>query len=199
MKETELVLATRNRNKVKEIKQILKGLGLKILSLSDFPRLPEVKEGGKSFEENAIRKARKVSAFTKRIALADDSGLEIEALQGAPGVISSRFAGKSATDEENIQKVLRLLGALPSQKRKAIFRCVIAICLPTGEVKTVEGSCTGYITFKPRGRKGFGYDPIFWVSRYKRTFAGLNPKIKNRISHRAKALKKARKILKEMI
>ena len=191
----EIVLATNNFDKVKEIKHILRGLKIKILTLKNFPRLPEVKENGKTLRENAIKKATKVALQTRRIALADDSGLEVKALKGKPGVYSSRFAGENCTYTDNNRKLLRLMKNILFLKRQARFICVIAIAMPDGKVKTVTGICKGKIALEVRGKQGFGYDPVFIPGGYKKTFAELGLKIKNKISHRTKALQKAKKIL----
>lgn len=195
----ELLLATTNEGKIREIKQMLKGLRLKILLLKDFPDLPKIKEEGITFRENALCKAKEFSELTCRLTLADDSGLEVEALGGKPGVYSARFAGEGASDEENNRKLLKLLGDIPLPERKAHFRCVIAIVNPQGGIKEAEGKCSGLIGFKPQGRFGFGYDPLFIIPEYKRTFGQLSPFIKNKLSHRYQALKKVRKILEKMI
>jgi len=195
----ELVIATRNEKKRQEIVELLEGLDVKVRSLSDFPEAPEVIEEGKSFKENAARKAIEVAKFTGMMALADDSGLEVDVLCGEPGLYSARFAGEDQDDEANIQKLLKLMEGVPEEKRKARFRCCVAIAKPEGLVKVVEGTCEGIIGFKSEGNYGFGYDPVFIVPDYNQTFAQLGPDVKNRISHRAKALKKARKILTSLI
>lgn len=194
----EIVLATRNPHKAEELKELLKDLDLKILSLSDFPEIPEVDEGSETFRKNAVKKALIVARLIDKIALADDSGLEVDALGGRPGVISSRFAGSGATDEENNEKVLTLLKGVPKEKRKARFRCIIAVAQPTGEVEAVEGTLEGEIGLRPEGKAGFGYDPLFIVPEYGKTVAQLGRDIKNRISHRAKAVEEAKRILRRM-
>ncbi len=195
----ELVIATRNEKKRQEIVELLEGLDFKVRSLSDIPFAPEVIEEGKSFKENAARKAIEVAKFTGMMALADDSGLEVDVLCGEPGLYSARFAGEDQDDEANIQKLLKLMEGVPEEKRKARFRCCVAIAKPEGLVKVVEGTCEGIIGFKSEGNYGFGYDPVFIIPDYNQTFAQLGPEVKNRISHRAKALKKARKILTSLI
>ena len=193
----EVVLATRNVDKINEIKDMLKNLRLKILTFKDFPNLPYVKEEGNTLEENALLKARCVSHFTDKVALADDSGLEVEALEGAPGVFSSRFAGPGATYEDNNRKLLSSLRDIPDEKRKALFRCVVALVDPRGKERIVEGVCKGKIILEARGKNGFGYDPLFQPEGSDKTFAEISPKEKNQISHRAKALLKAKMILEE--
>jgi len=195
----ELVLATRNPDKIREIKKALEGLGLKILTFKDFSNFPRVKEEGSTLRENALQKARIVARATGKLSLADDSGLEVEWLEGAPGVFSSRFAGEGVSYEDNNQKLLSLLKGVSEDKRKATFRCIMAICNPRGKEMVVEGICRGKITTQPRGREGFGYDPIFQPEGLNKTFAELSLSEKNLISHRAKALHKAKEILEEMI
>ncbi len=191
----ELVIATRNEKKRQEIVELLEGLDVKVRSLSDIPFAPEVIEEGKSFKENAATKAIEVAKFTGMMALADDSGLEVDVLCGEPGVHSARFAGEDQNDEANIQKLLKLMEGVPEEKRKARFRCCVAIARPEGLVRVVEATCEGIIGLRPEGSYGFGYDPVFIIPDYNQTFAQLGPEIKNRISHRAKAVKKARKII----
>jgi len=191
----KLVLATNNPHKVEEIKSILSDLEVEILTPQDFDNFPELKEEGSTLEENAISKAMVTCRFTGLPSLADDTGLEVEALNGAPGVISARFAGETATYDENNRKLLSLLEGLPKQKRNAVFRCVIAIAFAEQDVQTVEGRAEGIIVEKPRGKQGFGYDPLFYFPPLGRTFAELSPHEKNRVSHRAKALARAKELL----
>ncbi len=191
----EIVIATKNPDKKRELKKLLKGLGIKVISLDKYPGAPDVKEGSSCFRENAIRKAKSASRFTKRLAIADDSGLETDALNGAPGVRSSRFAGHKTDYADNNRKLLKLLRGKKMSQRGAQFRCVAAICAYPEVVGVVEAKVRGRIACSPRGRYGFGYDPLFIIPKYKKTFAQLKPQIKNRISHRAQALKKARKLI----
>lgn len=191
----KLVLATNNPHKVEEIKSILSDLEVEILTPQDFDNFPELKEEGSTLEENAVSKAMVTCRFTGLPSLADDTGLEVEALNGAPGVISARFAGETATYDENNRKLLSLLEGLPKQKRNAVFRCVIAIAFAEQDVQTVEGRAEGIIVEKPRGKQGFGYDPLFYFPPLGRTFAELSPHEKNRVSHRAKALARAKELL----
>ena len=185
----KLVLATSNLGKVEELKELLQPLSLEIYSLQDFPGLKLPPETGRTFEENAILKARFVSSLTGLTALGDDSGLEVEALGGAPGVYSSRFAGEGATDTQNNEKLLGLLKGYPEEKRRARFRCVLALCTPEGDIYTGEGTLEGVITEEPRGNHGFGYDPVFLLPEAGKTLAELEPRVKNNLSHRARALK----------
>ena len=187
----KLIIATRNTHKLGEIREILSGLPFEILSLPD--SCPEVVEDGETFEENAIKKAKSAFSCTGEISVADDSGLCVDYLNGAPGVYSSRFA---PTDKERIEKLLKLLEGVEWEKRKARFICTVAIAFPNEDIKVVKGEVEGYIAFSPSGRGGFGYDPIFYLPQYEKTFSQLSD-IKNSISHRAKAFLKAREILKE--
>jgi XTP/dITP diphosphohydrolase len=191
----EVVIATRNEGKLREIKDILAPWSLKILSLKDFPEIPEIIEDGSTFAENAAKKAREVARQTGRLAIADDSGLVVDALQGRPGVFSSRYGGEKATDEERFQKLLAEMMEIPEGKRQAAFVCTIALATPQGEVELLEGRCRGQIAFAPRGEHGFGYDPIFFLPELGKTMAELDPDLKNRISHRARALEKLKELL----
>ncbi len=198
----DIVLATRNKDKIKEIKNILRDLSINLLTLDEFPAAPQVEEDGNTLEENATKKALEIAIFTKKIALADDSGLEVEALNGEPGVYSARFAGEKATYEDNNKKLLQLLKHTPPEKRKAQFKCVIAVVKPIyinnkleEKIRLAEGICSGFITQEYKGNKGFGYDPVFFVPEYGKTFAEMNIEEKNKISHRAKALQSAKKML----
>lgn len=173
--------------------------GVKVLSLEDFPGLPEVEETGASFRENALLKARTAADATGLVAMADDSGLEVDHLKGAPGIYSSRFAGPEGDDAANIRKLLAALDGVPASRRTARFRCVIAICTPAGGEYLSEGVCEGRITTEPRGAGGFGYDPVFLVPSLGKTFAELGAPIKNRISHRAQAMTGAREILLSLL
>jgi XTP/dITP diphosphohydrolase len=194
-KPQEVVIATRNPGKFREIKAILSSLPLKFLSLEDFPDIPDVVEDGATFAENAGKKARTIADFTDRPAIADDSGLAVDALQGRPGVFSSRYAGENATDRERYQKLLEEMASIPEGQRQARFVCTVAVALPRGRMEVVEGECRGRITFAPRGKGGFGYDPIFFVPEFDKTMAELDPEEKNRISHRARALEKLKALL----
>ncbi|HBX23518.1 MAG TPA: XTP/dITP diphosphatase [Desulfotomaculum sp.] len=195
----KLVLATRNTGKVKELQELLAGTGMEVISLADFPGVPEVVEDGDTFQANAIKKARQVAETVGEVTLSDDSGLEVDYLGGAPGVISARFAGAQHDDEANNRKLLDLLSAVPWEKRTGRFRCVVALAVPDGTIETVEGTCEGIITTEPKGDQGFGYDPLFFVPEYEKTFAELNAAEKNLISHRGKALTKALDVLKRTI
>ncbi|UCG94663.1 MAG: RdgB/HAM1 family non-canonical purine NTP pyrophosphatase [Candidatus Aerophobus sp.] len=191
----ELVLATKNEDKIREIKEALQNLPIRILTFKDLPKFPLLVEDKDTLNGNAKVKARGVAKFTHKIALADDTGLEVEALGGAPGVLSSRFAGEGASYEDNNRKLLSLLEKVPLHRRRATFRCVMVISDGAEREKVVEGTCQGRIVWRGRGRAGFGYDPLFQPQGYERTFAELSLKEKNRISHRGKALEKVKKIL----
>ncbi len=184
----QLVVATKNPGKLREIREIL-GTDVSVRSLADFPDIGDIVEDGRTFEANAVKKALTVASRTGHVSLADDSGLEVDALHGAPGVYSARFAGENATDEQNNRKLLRLLEGTSDAERTARFRCVIAIGAPDSAVRTAEGTADGLILCSPRGTGGFGYDPLFLVSGLCLTFAELPPEEKNRVSHRGKALR----------
>jgi XTP/dITP diphosphohydrolase len=190
-----LIVATRNKGKIREIREALKGLGLQIYTLGDFPGAPEIEEDGKSFAENALKKARFYSNYFGKLTMTDDSGLEVECLRGLPGIYSARYAGEKATPQENNEKLLREMEGISLSKRGAKFRCVMAIVSPDGREAIAEGSCRGAIGFKEKGRKGFGYDPLFILPRYGKTMAELSLEEKNKMSHRGKALRKLRKII----
>lgn len=190
-----LVVATRNRGKMREFSRGLRGLAISLSSLHDFPHLPAIREDGASFLENARKKATLVAAYTKVPVLADDSGLEVDYLAGAPGVFSARFAGANATDEDNNKKLLRLLAGVPLGKRGARFRCALVLALPGEPPVTVESTVEGYIGTEPRGEGGFGYDPLFFLPEFNKSFSQLGPDLKNKISHRGKALAQMREYL----
>jgi XTP/dITP diphosphohydrolase len=182
-----LVLATRNKGKTSEIKSLLSGFPVIIRNLDDFGPIPEVKEDGETFDDNAYKKAAFAAKILGFPALADDSGLVVEALGGAPGVHSARYAGENASDKERCLKLLNEMHG--KRNRKAAFECVISIAVPTGAALTYEARCEGLITEKIMGVNGFGYDPIFYYPPLKKTFAELTQEEKNRISHRGKAFK----------
>lgn len=185
-----LVFATRNKGKLRELRQLLSLDDVDLLSLDDLPEVPEVEETGETFAENAATKAREVMEATGLPALADDSGLEVDALDGAPGVHSARYAGPGATDEQRFELLLRNLQGVPDVERTARFRCVVAFADPEqpGHVELREGSCEGLILLAPRGQGGFGYDPVFYVEELGQTFAEAAPQDKNRLSHRGRAM-----------
>jgi len=194
--KSELVLGTRNHGKVAELRSLLKGLPVRVLSYLDFPDLPIVEEDGKSFRQNAEKKAKAIAKATGRIAVADDSGLEVEWLNGAPGIWSARFAGERATDRDNSRKVLNLLDGVAWEQRGGRFVCVICASDPKGRAVFAEGFCEGTISFEMRGIHGFGYDPIFIPKGYRVTMAEMDAGLKNRISHRADAMEKFRDVFR---
>jgi len=191
----KIVLATHNQYKVKEIMAIFTDVPIQFVTLDEFPGAPEVVEDGKTLEDNARKKAYAIARFTKEIALADDSGLEVDILDGQPGVISARFAGAGCSFADNNNKLLKLMKGVPTEHRKARFRCVMALAVPAGATQTVEGVLSGYITDRPRGEEGFGYDPVFLVPDQGKTLAELGPNLKNSLSHRYNALQAMRPIL----
>ena len=183
---TMLVIATTNQNKLKEFKEILKDLDIEIRSLADFGPIPEIIEDGATFDDNAYKKAHQTARILGLPTIADDSGLVVEALNGAPGVYSARYSGEDATDEKNVTKLLSELKGV--ENRKAQFQCVLSIAVPSGPALTYEGSCQGTIIDEPRGENGFGYDPVFYFEEFDKTFAELSMEEKNKVSHRGKAL-----------
>jgi len=191
----EIVLATRNRHKSEELAALLGGLGIRIRTLADFPAAPEVEEDGTTCEANAIKKSTTVARATGLTAIADDTGLEVDALAGRPGVLAARYAGEQATYEDNCHKLLQELAGVPLLKRTARFLTIAAIASPNGDVQTTRGVLEGLITEECRGERGFGYDPVFLVPELGKTLAELTAGEKNLISHRAKAFAKIREIL----
>jgi len=183
-----IVIGSTNVKKRSEIKSIISDLSIKVLTLNDFNNVPEVEEDGQTFKDNAIKKAVSLAGWCRNLVIADDSGLEVEALNNQPGVYSARYAGPDATDEMRINKLLAEMNLVPEEKRAARFKCAIAVADSQKLHFVVEAECYGTITFKPEGANGFGYDPIFYLPEYKNTFAELDASKKNKISHRAKAL-----------
>ncbi len=183
---TTLVIATRNPGKTEEIRSLLSGYPVEIKNLDDFGPIPEVEEDGATFDDNAYKKASFAARVLGVPALADDSGLCVNALGGAPGVYSARYAGEEATDKQRYEKLLAALNGVAD--RTAAFECVISISVPTGAALTYEGRCEGVIAEAPSGESGFGYDPVFYYPPLQKTFAELTPEEKNRVSHRARAL-----------
>ncbi|HLV08622.1 MAG TPA: XTP/dITP diphosphatase [Halanaerobiales bacterium] len=195
--ERKLLIASNNQGKIREIRCILKDFDLQITAQNIFPELKEVKEDGESFQENALKKARTRARETGLLTLADDSGLEVDYLNGRPGIYSARYAGADADDRDNYRKLLKEMQGVLFKQRKARFRAVIALVDPKKDQEiTVEGSCEGIIVDRPSGDSGFGYDPVFYLPEYKKTMAEIPAEQKNRISHRAKALQKLREEIK---
>lgn len=193
-----LVVATRNEGKLKEYRELLAGLPFEVVSLAEYPDIPAIEENGRTFAENAVIKAETVARYVDAVVLADDSGLEVDKLDGRPGVFSARFAGPLAGDEENNRKLLQEMAGVPAPERTARFRAAIAVAVPGLPTRVAEGFCEGVITFEPKGTGGFGYDPLFYVPKVGKTFAEMSPGEKNRISHRAMAMAKARRILEDI-
>jgi len=194
-----LLIATRNQKKKRELQAILSAWNVKLLTLDDVEGMPEIEEDGATFAENAIKKAQTIAQLSGCITLADDSGLVVDALGGAPGVFSARFAGLEANDENNNLKLLYLMQNIPDEDRTARFICVIAVADPDGHVDTVQGVCEGKIGITPRGHGGFGYDPLFIPSGLSDSFAELPDVEKNQISHRGKALQDAKALLERIL
>jgi XTP/dITP diphosphohydrolase len=195
----DIVLATRNKKKIEEIKRITAGMAISFFTLDDFPGCPDVEEDGTTFEENAIKKAETVARYTGKPALADDSGLEVYALNGSPGTLSARYAGEEANDEKNIEKLLYEMRSIVEEKRRARFVCCIALALSTGSVNTFYGYSEGRMGKEPKGFSGFGYDPIFYPEGHSRTFAEMNDEEKDAISHRGRALSEVQRYLREKL
>jgi len=191
----ELVLATRNRNKVIELVALLGDLGIKIRTLDEFPDAPDVVEDGDTCEANAVKKARAIAESTGLPAVADDTGLEVDALGGRPGVYAARYAGEDATYEDNCRKLLRELTGVPREQRTARFLTVAAIALPSDGIRVAQGTLEGVIAEEASGTLGFGYDPVFLIPKLGKTLAQLSADQKNTISHRAKAFAKVREML----
>lgn len=193
----EIVLATRNKKKVDEIRRITAGMEVSIFTLEDFPGCPDVIEDGTTFEENAIKKALVIAKCTNKPTLADDSGLEVYSLKGSPGILSARYAGENATDRENTEKLLKEMNSM--QDRRGRFVCCIAIAFPDGGVDVFCGYSEGVIGMEPKGLNGFGYDPVFYPAGYDKTFAEMSDGEKDSLSHRGRALEKFRQYLSKKL
>jgi len=197
--QPKLLLATNNKAKVREYKSLLPDLPYDLVTLAEAGITTEVDEVGKNLEENARLKATVVAAQSQLTALADDSGLEVDALGGEPGPLSARYAGENASDRDRINLLLARLKGIPREKRSARFRCVIAIATPDGKVEFCYGECPGFITFTPRGKYGFGYDPVFYLTELDKTMAELPLTLKNQVSHRGQAAREVYATLKGLI
>ena len=197
--QPKLLLATNNRAKVREYRSLLPDLHYELVTLAEEGIATEVDETGKSLEENARLKAVVLAAQSRLLALADDSGLEVDALGGEPGPLSARYAGENASDRDRINLLLAKLEGVPREKRSARFRCVIAIATPDGRVEFCYGECPGFITFTPRGKYGFGYDPVFYLPELDKTMAELPLTLKNQVSHRGQAAREVNATLKKLI
>jgi XTP/dITP diphosphohydrolase len=194
----KLLLATTNRGKLREYYQLLKGLPFELASPADEGIDIAVDEKKKTFEENARLKAVTYSRLSGLVTLADDSGLEVDALGGGPGIISARFAGEQASDKDRIEHLLARLKDVSWEKRTARFRCAIAVATPEGETELCDGECQGLVAFEPKGGNGFGYDPVFYLPEFGKTIAELPLETKNQVSHRGKAARKAYIILERL-
>jgi len=192
LSKIEVVLATKNRGKVRDFADIFDQMGLSdritLLDLSHFPGFPDVPEDGATFSENALIKARAAAAHTGKISVADDSGIVVDALGGAPGIYSARFAGVSADDRANNEKLLQMMKDVPEAERRASFRAAVAIVSPEGKEEVVVGECHGYVAAAPLGTNGFGYDPLFFYLPLNKTYGQMTDEQKNRISHRRRAI-----------
>jgi XTP/dITP diphosphohydrolase len=197
-----LLVATTNPGKFAEVKDYLKQLLLEILSLSDLGNWPKVIEDGATFEANALKKARELATYSGYLTLADDSGLEVDSLNGAPGIYSARYGGEEGNDKRNNEKLLRELNGVPEEKRTARFVCVLALCTPesdNGTAWTVRESCEGRIALELKGENGFGYDPLFFYPPFGKTFGEIDRATKSTVSHRGKALKKLAEMLPSLL
>jgi len=194
----KLLLATNNQGKVREYRSLLQALPYELVTLAEQGITTKVSEKGDSMEENARLKATALASETQLLALADDSGLEVDALGGEPGMLSARYAGEGASDKDRVDYLLSRLKNVPWQQRSARFRCVIAVATPQGEVELCSGECPGMITFTPQGEQGFGYDPAFYLPELGKTMAELPLEAKNRVSHRAKAAGKVSRALERL-
>jgi XTP/dITP diphosphohydrolase len=195
--DRKLLLATNNKGKVEEYRSLLKNIPFRLVSLAEEGIATVVDETGESLEENARLKATLLAAESQLLSLADDSGLEVDALGGEPGVLSARYAGEGASDTDRVNYLLSRLENVPEKERSARFRCVIAVATPGGEVGICSGECRGMIIFQPQGENGFGYDPIFFIPELGKTVAELTPEEKNRISHRGRAARKVPEMLRK--
>ncbi len=195
----KLVVATRNQKKLMELQELLADMPVTLLSIAEFPDAPDVEETGSTFAANAELKAVSAAAATGLVALGDDSGLEVDALDGQPGVMSKRFAGPDATDRDKYRLILHLLSEIPDEERTARFRAAVAVALPDGTVTVVEGKCEGVIAREPSGSGGFGYDPVFFIPSLGKTMAELTSDEKHAVSHRGEALRKAASALRSVL
>ncbi|KQC08853.1 MAG: hypothetical protein APR62_03890 [Smithella sp. SDB] len=195
----KIVFASGNEGKVREINEMLEGMEIELVSLKDYSNVPEIIEDGSTFLENALKKAKIISEFTGEAVLADDSGLQVDALGGEPGIYSARYAGEKATDEDNIDLLLKKLKNIPQEKRTAFFCCALVLYKTDGSYDSFESKWHGVIIDERRGENGFGYDPVFFVPELKKTAAELFPEIKNKVSHRGQAFAQLRRKLAEKL
>lgn len=194
-----IIIATRNQGKAKEFKRIFNDYGYRVKTLLDFPDIEDVPETGQTFAENAFQKASAISSELNTIVLADDSGLEVDALEGKPGIYSARFAGEHGNDEKNNQKLVEVLQDIPEEERNANFHCSLVMVGPNREPLFVEGKAFGQILDQGRGENGFGYDPLFYIPKLDKTMGELTSEEKNKISHRARAIEKLQKYLDDWL
>jgi XTP/dITP diphosphohydrolase len=194
----KLLLATNNPGKVREFQTLLGGIPFELVTLTEAKITTVIEETGTTYEDNARLKASALAEESGLLTLADDSGLEVDALDGAPGTLSARYAGENASDSDRVNYLLSRIKDIPREKRTAHFRCVIALAKPGGWVELCHGECSGIITFEPRGAYGFGYDPIFYFPELGKTMAELSMEVKNRVSHRGRAAEKARQVLQKL-
>jgi XTP/dITP diphosphohydrolase len=186
-----IILASRNRKKSGEIADLLAPHGIEVISVADFPDVPDVVEDGETFAENAAKKAGQTAKFLSRYCLGEDSGLMVDALNGAPGIYSARYSGPGATDQSNNRKLLDELSGIPDEKRGCQYVCSVVLADPGGQIRLrVEATCRGRVANEPRGTNGFGYDPCFFIREYHRTFGELSPLVKGQLSHRARAFRR---------
>ncbi len=195
----QIIIATKNKGKIREFKDFFKVYGIEVLSLFDLDKnLPDIAEIGATFEENAALKAEQIASLLNKPVLADDSGLMVDALDGAPGIYSARYAGEEKSDDANNEKLLNALKSVPKEKRTAKFVCVLAVCVPEEKTVFQTGICEGKIASMPQGSNGFGYDPLFVPDGYTKTMAEIPAEEKNRISHRSQAIKKLENWVKDI-
>ena len=198
IKPARLLVATNNRGKLREYAELLKGLPFELTTLSERGITEEVEETGSSLKQNAIHKATTYAKLSGLTTMADDSGLEVDALGGEPGPLSRRYAGDNVSDKERNDYLLAKLRDVPREKRTARFRCIIAIAMPEGRAQVFEGECRGMIALEPKGGNGFGYDPVFYLPEFDKTIAELPAETKNQVSHRGQAARKAYKMLEQL-
>ena len=195
----KIILATKNKGKIKEFEKLTEGMNIEVLSILDDIDFPDVEEDGKTFEENSAKKAKEIAEYTGITTVSDDSGLCVDTLNGEPGIYSARYSGENATDESNMEKLLKNLSNTEKKKRKAYFVSVVSIAFPDGSVKSFRGETEGEILFQKEGNNGFGYDPIFYSYDLKKSFGNATPEEKKSVSHRGRAFQKLKKEILEKL
>lgn len=195
----KIILATKNKGKIKEFEKLTEGMNIEVLSILDDIDFPDVEEDGKTFEENSAKKAKEIAEYTGITTVSDDSGLCVDTLNGEPGIYSARYSGENATDESNMEKLLKNLSNTEKEKRKAHFVSVVSIAFPDGSVKSFRGETEGEILFQKEGNNGFGYDPIFYSYDLKKSFGNATPEEKKSVSHRGRAFQKLKKEMLEKL